>query len=92
MTVELERGATLPDDRECLVRVRYTAGRPAPPCSNPDSPAFSDSGDPPELEILSTRVEQSDGSYREEQLGDLTLEFIRERLLGDLEDYQGEDE
>lgn len=90
-TVELVRSVTLPDDRECLVRACYTAGRPAPYASNHDSPAFSDPGDPPDLDILSTRVEQSDGSYREEQLGDLTLEFIRERLLDDLADYQGED-
>ena len=26
----------------------FTPGRPAPACSNPDSPAFSDDGDPAE--------------------------------------------
>ena len=35
---------------ELVANVRL--GRPAPPCSNPDSPAFSDSGDPSEVEVL----------------------------------------
>lgn len=29
----------------------FTPARPAPPCSNHDSPAFSDSGDSAELDI-----------------------------------------
>lgn len=29
---------------------RVTPSRPPPPCSNPDSPAFSDSGDPAEVD------------------------------------------
>ena len=33
------------------VRGDYDPGRPPTPCSNPDSPAFSDSGDPGSLEI-----------------------------------------
>ena len=63
-STELERTINLPDGRDCIVRCRYTAGRKAPYASNHDSPAFSDPGDGAELEILSTRVEQSDGSYR----------------------------
>lgn len=34
----------------CVVlRYTVTPARPAPACSNPDSPAFSDSGDPGEV-------------------------------------------
>lgn len=34
-------------------------GRPAPHCSNPDSPNFSDPGDPPEIEIWKAVVEEA---------------------------------
>jgi len=33
------------------IQVKYTPPRSAPPCSNPDSSAFSDSGDPSEVEL-----------------------------------------
>ncbi|HLE57238.1 MAG TPA: hypothetical protein VJB15_09155 [Rhodothermia bacterium] len=36
-------------------------GRPAPACSNPDSPAFSDAGDPPEVDIQAVRVIERKG-------------------------------
>lgn len=39
---------------EVLYRVDF--GRPAPPCSNPSAPAFSDPGDPMEVEILKVLV------------------------------------
>ena len=37
---------------ECEKEIDFqvSPGRPAPPCSNHDSPAFSDSGDPAEIE------------------------------------------
>lgn len=36
----------------CMVALPYdvTLGRPAPPSSDHDSPAFSDDGDPPEVD------------------------------------------
>ncbi len=34
----------------CHQSVDVIPSRPAPPCSNPDSPAFSDSGDPGEVD------------------------------------------
>lgn len=41
-------------------------GRPAPPCSNPDSPLFSDSGDPDEVELrFSARVSGTPGEIQE---------------------------
>lgn len=40
------------EESRILADVNYLPERPAPPCSNPDSPAFSDSGDPDELEIF----------------------------------------
>jgi hypothetical protein len=36
---------------QCEVVCEFDPGRQAPACSNPDSPAFSDSGDPAELDI-----------------------------------------
>lgn len=41
----------------CRVTADYSPGRPAPPCSNPDSPAFSDSGDPSECEFVRVEVQ-----------------------------------
>ena len=39
-------------DTDVTITAEYRASRPAPACSNPDSPAFSDSGDPEEIEVL----------------------------------------
>lgn len=41
-----------------LVRIEFDfqLARPAPPCSDPDSPRFSDPGDPGEVEILAAFV------------------------------------
>lgn len=41
-------------DCEVEIEASYFPSRPAPPCSNPSSPAFSDSGDPEEVEISET--------------------------------------
>ena len=43
--------------REIDVVVAYTfsPGRPAPPCSNPSSPAYSDPGDPEDVEVYEVR-------------------------------------
>ena len=35
------------------VSAEVTPGRPAPSCPNPSSPAYSDPGDPPDIEITS---------------------------------------
>lgn len=37
---------------EIEVDADYTPGRPAPACSNPSSPAFSDTGDASEIEVI----------------------------------------
>lgn len=44
ITVEWECGCGF------VMQFNVTPARQAPPCSNPDSPAFSDSGDPAEIE------------------------------------------
>lgn len=41
---------------EMTVNVAYWPGCPPPPCSNPDSPAFSDPGSGPEFDILGAVV------------------------------------
>lgn len=45
-------------EQDCTVRGTWTQGRPAPPCSDHDSPAFSDSGDPGEIEVEEVRDAQ----------------------------------
>jgi len=42
------------EDEDAVVEytVHYSEGRPAPRCSNRDSPAFYDCGDPEEIEII----------------------------------------
>lgn len=44
-----------------LVGANFTPPRPAPPCSNPDDPAFSDPGDGAEWDILSVKFEGTGG-------------------------------
>jgi hypothetical protein len=39
-----------------LVDALYRPGRAAPPCSDPDSPLFSDSGEGSEYEVLEVRL------------------------------------
>ena len=40
---------------DLTVAADFRPGRAAPPCSNPDSPAFSDTGDPAEWDIISVK-------------------------------------
>ena len=40
--------------------IEYTPARPAPACSNHDSPNFSDCGDDEEIEISAIRSESGD--------------------------------
>ena len=44
-----------------------TAGRPAPACSNPSSPAYPDPGDGPECEITDIGIETG-GPLTDEQI------------------------
>lgn len=41
---------------ELQCECNFTPDRPAPFCSNPDSAAFSDSGDPGELEVVKATI------------------------------------
>jgi hypothetical protein len=47
------------------VVAKFTPGRPAPPCSNPNSPLFSDSGDPAEIEIEEVTLVETGGYLAE---------------------------
>ena len=47
------------EDDTFEVTAELTLGKPAPNCSNPSSPAFSDPGEPDECEILSATPEGS---------------------------------
>jgi hypothetical protein len=62
---------------EVPVRVKgdWTPGRPPPPCSNPDSPAFSDDGDPPDLKIEFIRREDT-GEDLTDKLPDEEVEVL----------------
>lgn len=43
------------------VELDYIPGRPAPACSNPSDPRFSDPGDNPELEVKAIKLLTDDG-------------------------------
>lgn len=49
------------NEQELTVFADFTPGRQAPPCSDHDSPAFSDSGDPAEWRIVKV-TDKRDGS------------------------------
>lgn len=67
------------------VKATGTPGRPAPPCSNPSSPAFSDPGDPPDVDIVSAVDLDFDRSY----LDKLTDEEYEELADAAAEQMQG---
>ena len=52
LTVSLTYETDDGEERGIEATVIYTPARPAPRCSDPDSPAFSDPGDPAEMEIV----------------------------------------
>lgn len=43
------------------VELDYIPGRPAPACSNPSDPRFSDPGDDPELQVTAIKLLTDDG-------------------------------
>jgi hypothetical protein len=49
LDVLLVRGAR---EISAVATCRYTPPRPAPHCSNPDHPSYSDPGDPEDLDVL----------------------------------------
>jgi hypothetical protein len=51
-------------DRWLQVAGHYDPGRPAPMCQNHDSPAFSDPGDPAELQIYTIEETYRCGNLR----------------------------
>ncbi len=63
-------------DEEQKIEVSYWPERSAPMCSNPDSPAYSDSGDPGDVEAdvsCKCGFDFNDESFRE-KLYDLAVE------------------
>lgn len=74
----------LRDDRdiEATIEGSYAPERPAPPCSNPSSPAYSDPGDPEEIEILEARepnglVLELTDAENEQAIKAIRKEFLR---------------
>ena len=80
------------------VEYTHTPERPAPPCCNPDSPAFSDPGDPEEFEIdkasykhngvvvdMTPLIDASD-ELREE-LEQIALDTLRDAPVDDRESW-----
>jgi hypothetical protein len=80
-----------PYDTGVEVRVtRFDPGRPAPACSNPDSPAFSDPGDPEEIEFGVFPVRGSKKRREREISNDLSAEIeeeITDKALGEMHEY-----
>jgi len=58
---EVELGLVRPVEPDVMMRVvyHYAPGRPAPFASHPDSPGWSDPGDPDEFEILAATEAKS---------------------------------
>ena len=71
-TVEVE-------GREIDVVVHYTfsPGRPAPPCSNPSDPRFSDPGDAEDVEVYEVR--DYEGVDITDRLDDATMGYLDEQ-------------
>lgn len=67
--------------RTAKVTGEFTPGRPPPPCSNPDSPAFSDSGDPPEANIQSVVDVATNESFDLDALTDDESEDLMEAFI-----------
>lgn len=68
-------------DLEIIVDViDYTPARPAPSCSNPSDPAYSDSGDPEEIDFV-LYLEDSAGNI---QVVPDSLSILYENLLNDI--------
>ena len=71
------------NDHRLRVVFDFYLARPAPACSNPDSPAFSDPGDPGEVDILAAFLIQG---KRERKLSDAMIAAANsdDKLLDDL--------
>lgn len=82
-TVEVE-------GREIDVVVHYTfsPGRPAPPCSNPSDPRFSDPGDAEDVEVYEVR--DMDGVDITDKLDDATMGYLDE-MAGETGRHRMED-
>ena len=72
------------------IEATVTVGKPAPPCSDPDSPRFSDEGDPGEIHELVivesdtglSKAAWSDASvalYEDAQLRDRVMQMAMDR-------------
>lgn len=61
---------------ETEIEVLFTPARPAPPCSNPNSPAFSDSGDPAELDGDYSKCPNCNAKLDEGEV----LDFVTENI------------
>jgi hypothetical protein len=75
---ELDIGIDEPDI--IVVSGEYLPSRPAPHCMNHDSPAFSDSGDPIEIEISGIIGQMQDEYYAKSDIYDRIVEMLEERL------------
>ena len=87
-TLEIEGG-----DIEVFVEANVTPGRPAPPCQDHDSPAFCDSGDPIEVDIVSVKDEDGNslwGKLTYKQIENLE-EMAIDELEGSYDPYWGEE-
>lgn len=68
----------------------YTPGRPAPRCSDPDSPRFSDDGDPEEIEI---HYAEEDGGrvpdgYMEKREAEIVVAVRENPPASDVREYE----
>lgn len=72
--------------RMVVVEGDFTPGRPPPPCSNPDSPAFSDDGDPPEANITGVKDKDTGEVFVLDTLTDDEMEDLLEAFIDRAQD------
>jgi hypothetical protein len=92
---KLGRKTRYTEEVEVTVTGKGTPGRPPPPCSNHDSPAFSDAGDPTECDDLTVELGGIDVTDRlvdgeMDKLLDRACEEIEEEVSAIEEDDDGD--
>ena len=82
MRFAIKKDFILKNDEEVTIFIEvchFTGSRPAPACSNPDSPAFSDCGDDCDYDAEYYLIEE-DGGEKELHYSDPVLNELEDRL------------
>ena len=66
----------------------YTPYRPPPPCSNPDSPMYSDCGDDEEMEWMAYFIVEEKGTKKKKRIPvpEEVIRLMQDRIEDDIRD------